>query len=84
MTNDIAERSSRSFRDWTLELCEAETRLHLHLGAYRFGDASFVHRQSGEYRRPHTVRAARTRQREWLEASRNVDHMYHLSEDFMV
>jgi hypothetical protein len=31
-----------------------------------------------------TVRAARTRQREWLEASQNVDHVYHLPEDFMV
>ncbi|MFM0064695.1 hypothetical protein [Paraburkholderia aspalathi] len=25
-----------------------------------------------------------TRQREWLEASQNVDHVYHLPEDFMV
>ena len=31
-----------------------------------------------------TVRAAMTRQREWLEASQNVDHVYHLPEDFMV
>jgi len=52
-----------------------------------FESAAPVQRQTSPQFRTEdivTVRAAGTRQREWLEASQNVDHVYHLLENFMV